>query len=77
MTIEFNSKQSTMPNWISDNDWSDSSRLKWIREIMVYPLRDWSIFPYAIAGNKDLRTWAIYILATCDTKDEAINCWFS
>lgn len=66
-----------VPNWISENDWSNKDRLHWMSIIMTTSPRDWSKYPYAIPCYPDPESWAIYILVNSDTKEEALQSWTS
>ena len=63
------------PNWLTDNDWSHEKRLDWIKILMVFDSRDWSIYPYATGGKPDQKSWAIFCLSCFDTKKEATRAW--
>ena len=66
-----------LPNWITENDWSDKSRLDWANQIMAFSSRDWSVFNNANGRTPDFEKWALWCLITSDTKEEAIKTWES
>lgn len=70
-------KRGDVPNWIKDNDWSESSRIKWASEIMAFSPRDWSVYDYAEGGNIDAEKWSLWCLICCDSKNEALDLWYN
>jgi len=68
-------KPDVIPNWIQENDWSPEIRLYWITVITSFSSRDWSLYPYANSGMPDAESWAIWILAHSNNKNEAIKHW--
>ncbi len=68
------------PNWIRENDWSSKQRLDWIHRIMAFSPRDWSFTKHsAVTVGVDCpesETWAMWCLACCDTKEEALESWY-
>jgi len=66
-----------IPNWIKENDWKAESRLEWISTIMALSPRDWSITHNIgdMPSHYDAEKWAIWCLACCDTKNEALKTW--
>jgi len=70
-------KRGIIPNWIDENDWTATDRIDWIHRIMAFSSRDWSRTPETHHSHKDPEMWAIWILACIDTKEEALETWYS
>ena len=65
------------PNWLEDNDWSNERRLYWLKQLMIFSSRDWSVHINACLGYPDLESWSIWCLVCYNTKEEAIRSWNS
>lgn len=65
------------PNWIIGIGWDALSRLNKISEIMAFSSRDWSTYAIAIPNTPDPESFAIWILTCIETKEEALDAWWS
>lgn len=73
--MDENMKIKRNPNWLEDNDWSDKRRLDWLKQIMVFSSRDWSTHINTDPGYPDLKSWSMWCLVCCNTKEDAIRSW--
>ncbi|MCK5615076.1 hypothetical protein KAR91_75130 [Candidatus Pacearchaeota archaeon] len=78
MSIKFG-QRGIIPNWIEGNDWSPEKRLDWAGRIMSLSSRDWSINFNSgdIPESHDPEMWALWCLIVSDTKDDALESWWS
>ena len=67
-------KVGQVPNWIRENDWSLESRIKWMKNIMAFSPRDWTVNVES-PGCPEPELWVLWCLINCNSKELALEEW--